>query len=45
MARLRGLIRRSGAATVRSESLLAVGDLTLDEDSHEVSRGRASRSI
>ncbi|WP_281397417.1 response regulator transcription factor [Streptomyces lunaelactis] len=39
VARLRGLIRRSGTATVRSESMLAVGDLTLDEDSHEVSRG------
>ncbi|WP_285438097.1 response regulator transcription factor [Streptomyces sp. ISL-98] len=41
VARLRGLIRRSGtaAAAVRSESLLAVGDLTLDEDSHEVARG------
>ncbi|MEW2086119.1 response regulator transcription factor [Streptomyces sp. NPDC005283] len=39
VARLRGLIRRSGAATARSESMLAVGDLTLDEDSHEVSRG------
>ncbi|MCX4824200.1 response regulator transcription factor [Streptomyces sp. NBC_01142] len=39
VARLRGLIRRSGTAAVRSESLLAVGDLTLDEDSHEVSRG------
>ncbi|MEE1754249.1 response regulator transcription factor [Streptomyces sp. SP18CS02] len=39
VARLRGLIRRSGTAMVRSESLLAVGDLTLDEDSHEVSRG------
>ncbi|NGO79988.1 response regulator transcription factor [Streptomyces sp. YC504] len=39
VARLRGLIRRSGAAAKRSESLLAVGDLTLDEDSHEVTRG------
>ncbi|WP_274560383.1 response regulator transcription factor [Streptomyces spiramyceticus] len=41
VARLRGLIRRSGtaAAAVRSESMLAVGDLTLDEDSHEVARG------
>ncbi|AVZ73975.1 DNA-binding response regulator [Streptomyces lunaelactis] len=39
VARLRGLIRRSGTATERSESMLAVGDLTLDEDSHEVSRG------
>ncbi|MER7112135.1 response regulator transcription factor [Streptomyces sp. NPDC000229] len=40
VARLRGLIRRSGAGTApRSESLLVVGDLVLDEDSHEVSRG------
>ncbi|GAA1911219.1 response regulator transcription factor [Streptantibioticus ferralitis] len=43
VARLRGLLRRSGAAAIRSESLLVVGDLTLDEDSHEVSR--AGRSI
>ncbi|MBD0744158.1 response regulator transcription factor [Streptomyces sp. CBMA152] len=39
VARLRGLIRRSGTAAVRSESLLVVGDLTLDEDSHDVTRG------
>ena len=39
IARLRALLRRSGAATGRSESLLVVGDLTLDEDSHEVARG------
>jgi two-component system OmpR family response regulator len=39
VARLRGLIRRSGTAAVRSESVLAVGDLTLDEDSHDVTRG------
>ncbi|GAA3703714.1 response regulator transcription factor [Microlunatus aurantiacus] len=38
IARLRALLRRSGASTGRSESLLVVGDLTLDEDSHEVSR-------
>ncbi|WNO73643.1 response regulator transcription factor [Streptomyces sp. AM8-1-1] len=38
VARLRGLIRRSGTAAARSASLLAVGDLTLDEDSHEVCR-------
>src|SRR5512139_478961 len=38
VARLRGLIRRSGAGTVRGESVLAVGDLVLDEDSHEVTR-------
>ncbi|MFF9866630.1 response regulator transcription factor [Streptomyces sp. NPDC013953] len=42
VARLRGLIRRSGAAAIaRSESLLVVGDLVLDEDSHEVTRGGA----
>ncbi|MDF0371120.1 DNA-binding response regulator [Streptomyces sp. FT05W] len=39
VARLRGLIRRSGTASVRSESTLVVGDLVLDEDSHEVNRG------
>jgi two-component system OmpR family response regulator len=39
VARLRGLLRRSGAPAVRSESLLVVGDLVLNEDSHEVSRG------
>lgn len=39
VARLRGLIRRSGTTSVRSESTLSVGDLVLDEDSHEVSRG------
>ncbi|AGJ56160.1 MULTISPECIES: response regulator transcription factor [Streptomyces] len=39
VARLRGLIRRSGTASVRSESTLVVGDLVLDEDSHEVHRG------
>lgn len=39
VARLRGLIRRAGTAAVRSESTLVVGDLMLDEDSHEVSRG------
>jgi two-component system OmpR family response regulator len=39
VARLRGLIRRAGAADRRSESVLVVGDLALDEDSHEVSRG------
>lgn len=40
VARLRGLIRRSGGGLVRTpESLLVVGDLTLDEDSHEVTRG------
>jgi len=38
VARLRGLMRRSGAQQVAAASLLVVGDLTLDEDSHEVFR-------
>ncbi|WP_328720652.1 response regulator transcription factor [Streptomyces sp. NBC_00247] len=43
VARLRGLIRRAGtSAHARSESTLVVGDLLLDEDSHEVSRGGTS---
>lgn len=43
VARLRGLIRRSGTATAaRGESALVVGDLVLDEDSHEVCRGEDS---
>jgi two-component system OmpR family response regulator len=39
VARLRALLRRSGATTLRNESQLVVGDLSLDEDSHEVARG------
>jgi two-component system, OmpR family, response regulator len=42
VARLRGLMRRSGVTASRAESLLVVGDLTLDEDSHEVTRGGQS---
>jgi two-component system OmpR family response regulator len=39
VARLRGLLRRTGAgASLRAEALLVVGDLVLDEDSHEVRR-------
>jgi len=38
IARLRGLLRRSGATTVQPETQLVVGDLILDEDSHEVTR-------
>jgi two-component system OmpR family response regulator len=38
VARLRALLRRSGAATAQSSSVLTVGDLSLDEDSHEVVR-------
>ncbi len=40
VARLRGLMRRAGATDRRQSSVLTVGDLTLDEDSHEVRRGR-----
>ena len=40
VARLRGLIRRSGPVVAGpAESSLVVGDLVLDEDSREVSRG------
>jgi two-component system OmpR family response regulator len=40
VARLRALMRRSGlAAAEREEATLSVGDLTLNEDSHEVRRG------
>lgn len=38
IARMRGLLRRSGATETRPGSQLVVGDLMLDEDSHEVSR-------
>jgi two-component system OmpR family response regulator len=37
-ARLRGLLRRTSRA-VTDDGLLVVGDLTLDEESHEVTRG------
>ncbi|RLV01301.1 DNA-binding response regulator [Streptomyces griseocarneus] len=39
VARLRGLLRRARTVAPRAESVLTVGDLVLDEDSHEVSRG------
>ena len=39
VARLRGLLRRSGMTAARQGSELVVGDLVLDEDSHEVRRG------
>ena len=39
VARLRGLLRRSGMSAARQGPELVVGDLTLDEDSHEVRRG------
>jgi two-component system, OmpR family, response regulator len=39
VARLRALMRRAGVGTVREDAVLVVGDLSLDEDSHEVRRG------
>ena len=39
VARLRALLRRSGAGAEREDHILSVGDLTMDEDSHEVWRG------
>jgi two-component system OmpR family response regulator len=38
VARLRGLMRRAGATTAQQSSELVVGELVLDEESHEVSR-------
>ena len=43
VARLRGLLRRGGATAQREDSVLVVGDLELDEDSHDVRR--AGRTI
>jgi len=41
VARLRALLRRTGATTQSAEAHLVVGDLMLDEDSHEVFRAGA----
>ena len=38
VARLRGQMRRAGALSPRERAVLTVGDLSLDEDSHEVWR-------
>jgi two-component system OmpR family response regulator len=38
VARLRGLLRRAGMTAQQQDAVLSVGDLTLDEDSHEVHR-------
>ncbi|GAB7004298.1 response regulator transcription factor [Nocardioides sp. AN3] len=45
VARLRGLMRRAGARRQASSSVLTVGDLRLDEDSHEVFRGEDEISL
>ena len=39
VARLRGLMRRTAHSARRTDAQLLVGDLSLDEDSHEVRRG------
>jgi len=39
VARVRALLRRAGAQAAEATSVLTVGDLQLDEDSHEVRRG------
>ncbi|MFG1705376.1 response regulator transcription factor [Nonomuraea sp. M3C6] len=38
VARLRGLMRRAARSELRSDSQLVIGDLVMDEDSHEVRR-------
>ncbi len=45
VARLRGLMRRAGAMTPTQQNVLTVGDLTLDEDSHEVARAGTEISL
>jgi two-component system, OmpR family, response regulator len=45
VARLRALMRRSGATDRRESTQLVVGDLRLDEDSHEVFRGADEISL
>jgi two-component system OmpR family response regulator len=45
VARLRGLMRRAGAQQTSTASVLTVGDLSLDEDSHEVFRGEDEISL
>jgi two-component system OmpR family response regulator len=39
LARLRGLVRRAGIAAPGGGTHLVVGDLSMDEDAHEVRRG------
>lgn len=45
VARLRALVRRAGSAVEQSRSTLVVGDLVLDEDSHEVTRAGEAISL
>jgi two-component system OmpR family response regulator len=43
--RLRALLRRTGVTTEDSGAQIVVGDLVLDEDSHEVTRGGESVAL
>jgi two-component system OmpR family response regulator len=45
VARLRALMRRTAVAADEGSPLLVVGDLTMDEDSHEVTRGGTAISL
>ena len=45
VARLRALMRRTGATSRREASVLTVGDLSMDEDSREVRRGGEEISL
>ncbi len=45
VARLRALMRRTAVMAADEESVLSVGDLSLDEDSHEVTRGGQQISL
>jgi len=45
IARVRALLRRSGMTSSVRESVLTVGDLNLNEDSHEVTRNGASINL
>lgn len=45
VARLRALMRRTGARRADERPVLTVGDLQLDEDSHEVARGGEEISL
>ena len=45
VARVRALLRRTAVVANESSSLIVVGDLSLDEDSHEVFRGGEEISL
>ncbi len=45
VARLRGLVRRNSLLDEASDAVLTVGDLMLDEDSHEVRRAGVSIAL